>query len=230
MFSRIKKQRLWLNFGDAINPLLNCENLIKWTTLFSLQFARSANQRLTLLNKTKNVGKRIFDKKRRQNVHLRKKHRQKYIWEKGLPHNTAGKVSVFGVFFCPYLPAFGQYLSVFSLNAGKYGQEELRIRTLFTQCNSLFGDEKLCVTDSKSVLEATIHFIISLDDSTHHSSNNSNGMRTHNHLVCKGTLNHLAKLGELSACRFESRCCHLNFRYRACFKQGVLWNSGNYRV
>ena len=81
---------------------------------------------------------------------------------------------------------------------------------------------ELCVTDNKSVLEATIHFIISLDDSTHHSSNNSNGMRTHNHLVCKGTLNHLAKLGELSACRFESRCCHLNFRYRACFKQGVL--------
>ena len=98
MFSRIKKQRLWLNFGDAINPLLNCENLIKRTTLFSLQFTHSANQRLTLLNKTKNVGKRIFDKKRRQNVHLRKKHRQKYIWEKGLPHDTAGKVSVFGVF------------------------------------------------------------------------------------------------------------------------------------
>ena len=26
---------------------------------------------------------------------------------------------------------------------------------------------------------------------------------------------------ELSACGFESHCCHLNFRYGACFEQGV---------
>ena len=26
---------------------------------------------------------------------------------------------------------------------------------------------------------------------------------------------------ELSGCGFESRCCHLNFRYHACFEQGV---------
>ena len=29
---------------------------------------------------------------------------------------------------------------------------------------------------------------------------------------------------------FESRCSHLNFRYRTCFEQGVHWHSGNYRV
>ena len=28
----------------------------------------------------------------------------------------------------------------------------------------------------------------------------------------------------------EFCCCNLNFRYRTCFKQGVHWNSGNYRV
>ena len=33
-----------------------------------------------------------------------------------------------------------------------------------------------------------------------------NETRTHNHLVRKQTLNHLAKLVELSGCRFESRC------------------------
>ena len=35
---------------------------------------------------------------------------------------------------------------------------------------------------------------------------------------------------ELSGCWFE--CCgsHLNFRYRACFEQGVPWHSYNYRV
>ena len=50
----------------------------------------------------------------------------------------------------------------------------------------------------------------------------SDGNRTHNHLVCKQTLNHLAKLGiwlvwlnrwvfvcEISGCGWESRCCHL---------------------
>ena len=28
----------------------------------------------------------------------------------------------------------------------------------------------------------------------------------------------------------ESSCSHLNFRFRACFEQGVAWHSGNYRV
>ena len=35
---------------------------------------------------------------------------------------------------------------------------------------------------------------------------------------------------ELDGCGFESRCSHLNFRYRACFEQGVPWHSGKYRV
>ena len=60
----------------------------------------------------------------------------------------------------------------------------------------------------------------------------SNGIRTHNDLVRKRTLNHLAKLAvwlngwvfvyELSGCGFESRCCQLYFRYGACFEQGVF--------
>ena len=35
---------------------------------------------------------------------------------------------------------------------------------------------------------------------------------------------------ELSGCGFESRCSHFNFRFRACFEQGVPWHSDNYRV
>ena len=31
---------------------------------------------------------------------------------------------------------------------------------------------------------------------------------------------------KLSGCESESRCCHLNFRYRPCFEQGVPWHSG----
>ena len=100
-----------------------------------------------------------------------------------------------------------------------------------------------------------------------------NWIRTHNHLVHKRTLNHLAKLVKwlscvvstylygafdcmflschvrvsewiytlylpecqsgcscLSGCGFESSCSHLNFRFRACFEQGVPWHSGKYRV
>ena len=35
---------------------------------------------------------------------------------------------------------------------------------------------------------------------------------------------------ELNGCRFESSCSHLNFRFRACFEQGVPWHAGKYRV
>ena len=34
---------------------------------------------------------------------------------------------------------------------------------------------------------------------------------------------------ELSGAGFESSCSHFNFRFRACFEQGVPWHSGNYR-
>ena len=35
---------------------------------------------------------------------------------------------------------------------------------------------------------------------------------------------------KLSGSGFESSCSHLNFRFWACFEQGVPWHSGNYRV
>ena len=43
-------------------------------------------------------------------------------------------------------------------------------------------------------------------------------------------LNGWVFLYELSGCGFNSCCSHLNFRFRACFEQGVPWHSGNYRV
>ena len=67
----------------------------------------------------------------------------------------------------------------------------------------------------------------------------SNLTRTHNHLVHKRTLNHLANIVwlnrwvfiyELSGCGFKSSCCQLNFSIRACFEQGVPWHSCNYGV
>ena len=35
---------------------------------------------------------------------------------------------------------------------------------------------------------------------------------------------------ELSGCGFESSWNHLNFRFHACYEQGVPWHSRNYRV
>ena len=46
-----------------------------------------------------------------------------------------------------------------------------------------------------------------------------NWIRTHSHLVHRGTLNHFVY--KLSGCGFESSCSHLNFKFRACFEQGV---------
>ena len=54
----------------------------------------------------------------------------------GQPPTVREKCS-YTEFFCPYFPAFGLYLSIFSLNARKYRPEKLRIRTFFTQCHSV---------------------------------------------------------------------------------------------
>ena len=59
------------------------------------------------------------------------------------------------------------------------------------------------------------------------SLSDCNETRTHNQLV---RLNGWVFVYDLSGCGFEPRCSHLNFRFRACFEQGVLWYSGNYRV
>ena len=58
----------------------------------------------------------------------------------------------------------------------------------------------------------------------------SKGIQTHNHLICKRTLNHFAKLGKWLSCVVSTYLygIRLNFRYHACFEEGVSWNSGNY--
>ena len=60
----------------------------------------------------------------------------------------------------------------------------------------------------------------------------SNGIQTHNHLVCKRTLNHFAKLVKWLTCVVSTilYSIHLNFRYCTCFEEGVPWHSENYRV
>ena len=52
----------------------------------------------------------------------------------------------------------------------------------------------------------------------------------HSSIICSVWLNGWVFDYELSGCGFESSCSHLNFRFGTCFKQGVPWHSGNYRV
>ena len=71
---------------------------------------------------------------------------------------------------------------------------------------------------------------------TKKSLSGNNGIRTHNLLVRKRTLNQASLAIWLSVSlgtkrfKFESCCCDLNFRYRTCFEHGVPWQSGNYGV
>ena len=52
----------------------------------------------------------------------------------------------------------------------------------------------------------------------------------HSSVIWPVWLNGWAFVYELSGCDFKSRCFHLNFRYSACFEQGVLWHSCSYRI
>ena len=56
-----------------------------------------------------------------------------------------------------------------------------------------------------------------------------NWTRTNNHLVRKRTHDHLVFINkQFVKEHFVNE--HFNFRFRACFEQGVSWHSGNYRV
>ena len=52
----------------------------------------------------------------------------------------------------------------------------------------------------------------------------------HSSIIWPAWLNGWMFIYELSECGFESSWCHWNFRYCACFKQGVPWHLSNYRV
>ena len=95
-FSHLKEHKFRHNFVDAIKPLCSSRNFGESTTHFFLHCTHFSNQILTLINKIKDIDKRIFDK-----------------------------------------------------------NDSLITQTL------LFGDKKLSITDNKSILEATIQFLIS---------------------------------------------------------------------
>ena len=52
----------------------------------------------------------------------------------------------------------------------------------------------------------------------------------HSSIIWRTWLNDWVFVYELSSCGFKSSCSHVNFRFRACFKEGVPWHSGKYRV
>ena len=52
----------------------------------------------------------------------------------------------------------------------------------------------------------------------------------HSSMIWSVWLNGWVFVYELRGCGLESNCGHLDFRFHACFQQGVPWDSGNYRV
>ena len=52
----------------------------------------------------------------------------------------------------------------------------------------------------------------------------------HSSIICPVCINGSLFVYKISGSGFESSCTHLNFRFRACFKQPVPWNSGNCRM
>ena len=52
----------------------------------------------------------------------------------------------------------------------------------------------------------------------------------HSSIIWRVWLNGWVFVYSLNGCRFESNFSHLNFRFHACFEQGVPWHSGNYIV
>ena len=91
-----------------------------------------------------------------------------------------------------------------------------------------FGNQIILWNFVLSIVNQTSNIWQRLFKTLSTSRNNSDSIRTQNHLV-PVWLNDCVFVYELSDCGFESRCCHLNFRYCAFFKQGVPWDSRHYR-
>ena len=62
-FSHLKKRKFLHNFQDAINPLCSSGNYVESTKYFFLHCTHFFNRRLALINKIKDIEKRIFEKK-----------------------------------------------------------------------------------------------------------------------------------------------------------------------
>ena len=67
-------------------------------------------------------------------------------------------------------------------------------------------------------------------DRTYSQMHRTDKYSQHSTIILPVWLNGRVFVYELSGCGFESSFSHLNFRFRACFQQGVPWHSDNYRV
>ena len=62
-FSHLNENKFRHNFEDSINTLRSCENFVEPATHFFHHCTHFSNQRMTLINKIKDIDKRIFDEK-----------------------------------------------------------------------------------------------------------------------------------------------------------------------
>ena len=64
----------------------------------------------------------------------------------------------------------------------------------------------------------------------HNQMHQTDEYSQHSSIIWPVWLNGWVLVYELSGWGFESRCCHLIFKYGTCFEQEVSWHSSNYRV
>ena len=58
-FRHVKEHKFRHNFQDAANPLYSCESFVESTTNFFLHCTHFSNRRLALINKIKDIDKKM---------------------------------------------------------------------------------------------------------------------------------------------------------------------------
>ena len=81
-------------------------------------------------------------------------------------------------------------------------------------------------THDKNIYDVTGRDMIRTYSQIHHTNKYSQ----HSSIIWPVLLNGWVFVSELSGCEFESSWSYLNFRFCACFEQGVSWHLGYYGV
>ena len=116
--------------------------------------------------------------------------------------------------YCEYLSARYIWLYIIIISRTRFG---VHLRSIVEEMSR----NSLCAFTLKRLRDMII---------TYSQMSRADKCSQHGATVWPVWLNGWMFVYELCGCEFKSRCCHLNFRYHACFEQEVTWHSGNYRV
>ena len=128
-----------------------------------------------------------------------------------------------------HLTSLAKWLSVRLRTKGLWVRVQLQFRATWTSDSAPVLSKEFF--DSQATIECGFNLIRVRDIiRTYSQMNRTDKYSQHSSIIWLVGLNDWVFVYELSGHRFESSCSNLNFRFRTCFGQGVLWHSGNYRV